>query len=125
SSTLAWWVPNALAALVVAPLIITWSTPSATRWNRVLIMEAIICGTGLVIGTVLSFNSWIVQGIQNYPLAYLPFPFLVWGALRFGPQGATAGTLLVSTLAMYSLLQGTGPFVTNSVKDSLMLIGSY
>jgi PAS domain S-box-containing protein len=26
---------------------------------------------------------------------------------------------------MYSLLQGTGPFVTNSVRDSLMLIGSY
>src|ERR1035441_647155 len=76
-------------------------------------------------GTLISFNSWFVYGIQNYPLAYVPFPFLVWGALRFGQRGATAGTLLVSALAIYSLLQGIGPFVTNTEKDSLMLIGSY
>jgi len=125
STTLIWWVPNALAGLVVAPVIITWATPSATRWNGKLIAEAIICGAGLVGGTLISFNSWFVYGIQNYPLAYLPFPFLVWGALRFGPRGATTGTLLVSALAIYSLARGTGPFVTNSEKDSLMLIGSY
>ncbi len=124
-TTLVWWVPNALAGLVVAPFIITWATPSAIRWNGKLIAEAILCGAGLVGGTLISFNSWFVYGIQNYPLAYLPFPFLVWGALRFGQRGATAGTLLVSALAIYSLVRGTGPFVTISEKDSLMLIGSY
>jgi PAS domain S-box-containing protein len=125
STTLAWWVPNALAGLVVAPFIITWATPSAIRWNAKLIVEAAICGAGLVAGTLISFNSWFVYGIQNYPLAYLPFPFLVWGALRFGQRGATTGTLLVSVLAIYSLLHGIGPFVTNTETDSLMLIGSY
>jgi PAS domain S-box-containing protein len=125
STILVWWVPNALAGLVVAPFIITWATPSNTRWNAKLIAEAVICGTGLVGGTLISFNSWFVYGIQNYPLAYLPFPFLVWGALRFGQRGATAGTLLVSALAIYSLLQRAGPFVTNTETESLMLIGSY
>jgi PAS domain S-box-containing protein len=124
-ATLAWWVPNALAGLVVAPFIITWATPSKTRWNARLIGEAVICGAGLVCGTLISFNSWFVYGIQNYPLAYLPFPFLVWGALRFGQRGATTGTLLVSGLAIYSLLHGRGPFVTSTERDSLMLIGSY
>jgi PAS domain S-box-containing protein len=125
STTLVWWVPNALAGLVVAPFIITWATPSAIRWNTKLVAEAVICGAGLVGGTLISFNSWFVYGIQNYPLAYLPFPFLVWGALRFGQRGATTGTLLVSALAIYSLLHGIGPFVTNTETDSLMLIGSY
>jgi PAS domain S-box-containing protein len=125
SATLIWWVPNALAGLVVAPFIITWATPSALRWDARLIAEAVICGAGLVGGTLISFNSWFVYGIQNYPLAYLPFPFLVWGALRFGQRGATAGTLLVSALAIYSLLRGIGPFVTGIERDSLMLIGSY
>ena len=125
SITLVWWVPNALAGLVVAPFIITWATPSAIRWDARLIVEAVICGAGLVGGTMISFNSWFVYGIQNYPLAYLPFPFLVWGALRFGQRGATTGTLLVSALAIYSLLRGIGPFVTNTETDSLMLIGSY
>jgi len=125
NETLAWWVPNALAALVVAPFIITWASPSSRKWNHRLVFEAICCGVGLVGGTMLSFNSWLAQGIQNYPLAYLPFPFLVWGALRFGPRGATAGTLLVTGLAVYSLLRGMGPFVANTEKESLMLIGSY
>jgi PAS domain S-box-containing protein len=125
NDTLIWWVPNALAALVVAPFIMTWAAPSTRHWNKRLVVEAFCCGLGLIGGTVLSFNSWFVQGIQNYPLAYLPFPFLVWGALRFGPRGATTGTLLVSFMAVYSLLKGTGPFVANTEKESLMLIGSY
>src|SRR5260221_4510788 len=108
---LEWWVPNALAGLVVAPFIITWATRSAIHWDWKLIIEASICGVGLVGGTLISFNSWFVYGIQNYPLAYLPFPFLVWGSLRFGPRGAATGTLLVSILAIYSLLRGRGPFV--------------
>ncbi len=124
-TTLMWWVPNALAGLVVAPFIITWATPSATRWNIRLLVEAVVCSVGLVGGTLISFNSWFVHGIQNYPLAYLPFPFLVWGALRFGQRGATSGTLLVSALAIHSLLEKNGPFVTHTEQDSLMLIGSY
>ncbi len=125
TSVLEWWVPNALAGLVVAPFIITWATPSELRWHPRLILEALICGGGLAIGTLISFHSWFVYGIQNYPLAYLPFPFLVWGALRFGQRGATTGTLLVSALAIHSLLGKRGPFVTPDERESLMLIGSY
>lgn len=125
SGLIDWWVPNALAALVVAPLILTWGSPSVIRWKPKLIAEAFICATGLALGTLVSFRSWYVYGIGNYPLAYLPYPFLIWGALRFGQRGATAGTMLVSTVAIHALLQGRGPFVTNSINDSLMLIGSY
>jgi len=124
-TTLVWWVPNALAGLVVAPFLITWAMPTSIRWNARLLVEATICAAGLVGGTLISFNSWFVYGIQNYPLAYLPFPFLVWGALRFGQRGATTGTLVVSVLAIYSLLRRTGPFMTGTEADSLMLIGSY
>ena len=120
-----WWVPNALAALVVTPVIITWFTPSSVRLNFWRASEAIVCAAGLVGGTLISFDTWFVYGIQQYPLAYLPYPFLAWSALRFGPRGAATGTLLVSALAIYSLLQKRGPFVVGSEADSLRLIGSY
>jgi PAS domain S-box-containing protein len=123
--TLQWWIPNALSVLVVTPAIITWATPSPSRWRLLKIIEAVLCTAGLVGGTLISFDSWFVYGLHGYPLAYLPYPFLAWSALRFGPRGATAGTLLVSTLAIYSLLQGHGPFVTASMVDSLRLVGSY
>jgi PAS domain S-box-containing protein len=120
-----WWVPNALAALVVAPLILTWGSPSQIRWTPKLAGEALLCATGLTLGTLISFNTWIGYGIENYPLAYLPYPFLVWGALRFGQRGATSGTFLVSALAIYSLLHKIGPFITANETESLTLIGSY
>jgi PAS domain S-box-containing protein len=125
STTMTWWVPNALAGLVIAPFILAWATPSKIRWNARLWIEAAVCGASLVGGTLISFDSWFVYGIQNYPLAYLPFPFLVWGALRFGQRGATTGTLLVSALAIHSLLHGSGPFMAGTERDSLMIMGSY
>jgi two-component system, sensor histidine kinase and response regulator len=125
SHILEWWVPNALATLVVTPVILTWAVPTATRMGWWRVGEAALCALGLVGGTLISFDTWFVYGIQQYPLAYLPYPFLVWGALRFGPRGAATGTLLVASLAIYSLLCGQGPFVTNNTEDSLRLIGCY
>src|ERR1035441_1097063 len=57
---LEWWVPNALAGLVVAPFLIPWATPSSLRWQPRLVLEAALCGTGLVAGTLISFHSWFV-----------------------------------------------------------------
>ena len=103
---LEWWVPNALAALVITPVIITWGVPSSERMNFWRTAEAAGCAAGLVGGAYISFNTGSVTGLQEYPLAYLPYPFLAWSALRFGPRGAATGTLLVAALAIYSLLQG-------------------
>jgi PAS domain S-box-containing protein len=127
STVLIWWVPNAMGALVVTPLILAWAAPGTTRWTRGRVFEAICCAGGLLIGTQLSFNSWFVYGVENYPLAYLPYPFLVWGALRFGLRGATTGTFVVSALSIYELLHQLGPFWVGPGHDqtSLMLIGCY
>ena len=89
---LEWWVPNALAALVVTPVIITWghSVVGAAEFLAEPARPA-LCAAGLVCGTLISFDTWFVYGIQQYPLAYLPYPFLAWSALRFGPRGRGHG----------------------------------
>jgi PAS domain S-box-containing protein len=126
-TVIVWWVPNAMGALVVTPLILAWATPETSRWSRPRIFEAAVCAAGLLLGTQLSFNSWFVYGMENYPLAYLPYPFLVWGALRFGLRGATTGTFVVAALSIYELLHEMGPFWAGKGHDqtSLMLIGCY
>lgn len=127
SAVVVWWVPNAMGALVVTPFILAWAAPGAARWTRRRIVEAACCAGGLLIGTQLSFNSWFVYGMENYPLAYLPYPFLVWAALRFGLRGATTGTFVVAALSIYELLHQRGPFWAGTGHDhtSLMLIGCY
>ena len=122
----AWWVPNAMGALVITPFILAWSSPTALRLSTRWPFEAIFCATGLVAGTQLSFNSY---GIESYPLAFLPYPFLVWAALRFGQRGATTGTFAVAAMSIYELLHRRGPFWIGPDKAGLTygltLIGCY
>ncbi len=125
SNAMIWWVPNAMGALVVTPIILAWSSPISLRLSSRWPLEAACCAIGLVVGTQMSFNSWFVYGVENYPLAFLPYPFLVWAALRFGQRGGTTGTLVVASLSIYQLLQHRGPFWLGNDKNSLMLIGCY
>ena len=122
---LAWCVPNALALLVVTPFIITWFAPSSVRLNFWRGVEAGVCVAGLTGGTLVAFDTWFVHGLPEFPLAYLPAPFLAWGAVRFGSRGAAAGTLLVAGLALYSLQAGRGPFLTGNPAGNLRLVGGY
>ena len=121
----AWWVPNALSVLVVTPAIITWSAPASVRLNFWRGVEAGACAAALACVTVASFAFGFGQGPQEFPVAYLPCPFLAWFALRFGSRGAATGTLLVAGLAVYSVLAGRGPFLVGNLADSLGLAGSY
>jgi PAS domain S-box-containing protein len=120
-----WCIPNALAVLVVAPVFLVWLSPSLWRWNFSRVLEAAVCLVCLSAACLISFDTWIIYGVHNYPLAYLPVPFLLWAAFRFGPRGAATSTLLVTGLAVYSLLNDSGPFLAEDGTDSLKLIGSY
>jgi len=123
--TMQWWIPNVLALLIVAPVILTWATRSSVSMNFLRVAEAAVCTAGLLGGTLLAFGLWVVPAAQPFPLEYLPYPFLLWGALRFGPRGAATGTLIVSAIAIFSLLKKTGPFGTGHEADSLQQLAGY
>jgi len=125
TNVIVWWVPNAMGVLVVTPLLLAWASPSSLRLSLRGWIEAACCALGLIVGTQMSFNSWFVYGVENYPLAFLPYPFLVWGALRFGQRGGTTGTFVVASLAISELLHHRGPFWSGNDHTSLMLIGCY
>ena len=83
---LEWWVPNALAGLVVAPFLITWATPSALRWHPRLVVEAAVCGTGsggrhpdFLPFLVCLWDSELSAGLLALPLPGLG-RFAVWPA---------------------------------------------
>jgi two-component system, cell cycle sensor histidine kinase and response regulator CckA len=122
---LLWWMPNVMAGLILTPFLLAWGSKPVTLWSKDRIPEALLCAAGVLGGTLISFKSWYVQGIGDYPLAYLPVPFLVWGSLRFGIRGATTGTLLVSCLAISETLEMRGPFVLPSKEATLVLLGTY
>lgn len=125
SHVIFWWIPNAMAVLIVAPLILSWGSPTSIKLSTRGKVEALICTLGLIISTKISFFSWYVYGLASYPWAYLPYPFLVWASLRFGQRGATTGTFIITILSISSLLDGRGPFISNTEQESLILVGTY
>jgi PAS domain S-box-containing protein len=120
-----WWVPNAMGCVLVTPLLLSWSQFKPARWSRRRWLEAAGCWLGFLAATAVAFRSWYVYGLDKYPLAYLPYPFMVWAALRFGARGATLASAIVATAAIDGLLMKRGPFVSDNETESLFLIGSY
>ncbi len=96
------WSGNAMGALVVAPLVLIWFSPSdpALRWWRqpYRLLEASL----LVAGLCFSCLYMLAEGGGiAVPTKSLLIPFILWAALRFGPRGATAINLLLALLMVY------------------------
>ena len=53
-------------------------------------------------------------------MPYIVFPLLIWAALRFGPRGASLSLLVASGLTVLNTAHNTGPFVRESITDSLL-----
>jgi signal transduction histidine kinase len=114
-----WWLGDAMGNVVVAPLLLTWAHPRLVlrpyRW-----LEASSLLGSLLLVTGLVYSAPQAAGLESRPLAYLTFPWLIWAALRFGQPGVTLATALVSGIAVWGTLQGTGPFHLATATESLV-----
>src|SRR5262245_60536048 len=116
-----WFLTDASGYLTLAPAILTWIRfPRTTVWSlrRGRSIEAGVLGAGLLLTTVRVFTS--PAGVETHvpALMYLPLPFLLWAAVRFGPRGATASLAIVTILAMSGALRGHGPFSSSTPADN-------
>ncbi|MEG4487313.1 MASE1 domain-containing protein [Microcoleus sp. D2_18a_B4] len=75
----------------------------------------------------LFFCSKTQAAIAQYPLEYLPFPLIVWAALRFQPAGAIFAYSIVSYIAIWGAVQGGGPFLAKSdnLKQAVLFLQAF
>jgi len=102
---------NVLAALTVAPLIVTWATSGRAFLREAsgarYIEGALLFVALLLIGDVVLYKA---TAGEDWFLPYLPLPFLLWAAVRFGSAGASTAIGTVTFLAIWSAAHGHGPF---------------
>src|SRR5262249_29712941 len=79
-----WWLGDAVGDIVVAPMLVLWSVPSAWQWRRGQIGEAALLLLSLLLIGVTVFG----ERFHGTPLEFLCAPLLIWAAFRFGPRGA-------------------------------------
>lgn len=88
-----WWLGDVVSILLAGPLLLSFSRDSLKEfWRRPA--ELIICTVLLLIA---GWGAFLYNmDTQLLPLAFVPIPFVLWAALRFGVTGATLSVLLLS-----------------------------
>ena len=114
---------NALAALTITPLILTWAgkDPSTNRrLSRTCLLEAATLFLSLLVIAYLLFDE--LSSRTNMALLYAPLPLLLWAAIRFGLRGATTATAMVAFVAIWGVTHGLGPFAEESSRESALYV---
>ena len=116
---------NVLASLTLVPLVVRWSQGGIravrnARWSRYV--EAVFLAAGLSAVAILLFNTQRAGQNTIPALLYLPIPFLLWSATRFGPRGTSTALLFVTFCAIWGAINGIGPFATQSPETNALSV---
>src|SRR5881394_939351 len=114
---------NALAALIVAPLIVTWATKGIQRLRRARFsryLEACLLLLGLL---SISFAVLYTFGPEaDSAFLFLTLPFLLWAAARFGSLGTSTALSIVGFVAIWGGSHGHGPFSGGTPEQNALSI---
>ena len=120
---LTWWIGDAIGALLVAPVILSWMTLPRLVLSARRAAEATALALGVIFASVIVFWSGGVNSSAQW--IYLFFPLLMWAAIRFGQCGAVTASFVVSAIAIAGTAMGHGPFAQQTTHESLFALQTF
>jgi PAS domain S-box-containing protein len=120
------FVSNALTALILCPVILvvarrwrTWISQATPRRS----LEAALLGIGVMAAGALVFGTDIIATTGQSAFLYLPLPFLLWAAVRFGVGGTSLALLgIVLLSAGWNTGAVHGPFVAPTLAATVLAL---
>jgi len=107
---LTWWLGDAAGDLIVAPVLVLWSTAPRPRWHRRRLLEAATLVIGLSLVALIVFDGLVpLPGDGRLPVQFLCAPFLFWAAFRLGRRAVATCVLVLAFIAILGTLRGLGP----------------
>jgi PAS domain S-box-containing protein len=114
---------NALAALIVVPLIVTWARNGIQRLRRARLWSYLqACVLFVSLFSVSYAVLYQFGSGADSALLFIPLPLLLWAAIRFGSLGASSAISIVSFLAIWSGSHGHGPFSGGTAEQNALSI---
>jgi two-component system sensor histidine kinase UhpB len=102
-----WYLGNALTNLVVTPTLLLWFS-GEYRNLRAHMRETILWSAGFALCLIYTV---IWTSLNGSPTAlYVPFPFLIWAAIRLGAIGTSSGLTLTTVFLILGIARSNGPF---------------
>ena len=108
---------NVLAEVTLVPLVLTWAArfgPGARKLTMRGYAEACALFGGLFVVCLLVFDLPTGSAHASPVIFYIPLPFLLWAAVRFGPVGAASTLPILTVATIWGAVHGLGPFTTNT-----------
>ena len=97
-------VGDALGVLVVAPVLLTWTSRADARTRA----EAVALTITATLVTLVVFRNW--GQIWDVTLPYLILPVLIWAGLRFGLRSVALAGFGIANVGNWATALGYGPF---------------
>lgn len=117
------WIGVFLGMTISAPPFLMWTSRGAGRYDFATVRPLETTFLFLLLFAVCNaaFGETLGTGRAHYPLAFVPFPVLLWIGLRVGPRALVTATSLTAIAAMFGSIRGLGPFTSHTPEANLAL----
>jgi signal transduction histidine kinase len=114
---------NALAELTIVPMIVFGSDDGISwiqRTSRARLFEAVLLAIATALVTFLIFGFDGLYPASTPALLYVPLPFLLWAAARFGLGGLSVSVLSTALISIWYTTHGRAPFPDASMSQNVL-----
>ncbi|HEX8897395.1 MAG TPA: MASE1 domain-containing protein, partial [Chthoniobacterales bacterium] len=120
-----WWSGDAVGALLLAPLILSWIEKPVERWRLMRWIEFImlLAFTSLLSLTIYTDTLHRSAGVR--PWGHMTIPLLVWAAFRFGTRGVSTSMVPLAAIAIWGTVHNLGGFAQYPLNEGLLFLQAY
>jgi signal transduction histidine kinase len=114
---------NALAVLTIVPTLVLFFSKDVSRGHRTgpaRWAEATLLGSGTVLVAVVVFGLPGVSPANSPALLYVPLPFLLWAAARFGLPGLGLSLLSLALISTWYTMHRLLPFPQAPLSQNIL-----
>jgi two-component sensor histidine kinase len=117
-----WWMGDLAGALVIAPVIVLWTTSFPRSIERRELVQSCVVFTAALLVGMIAFSPLIEQTANRAPLSFLTVLPLMWAALRRNQRDTATTALVLASFAIWGTVSNGGPFARGNLNDSFLLL---
>jgi len=120
-----WWSGDAVGALLITPLILSWLERPVERWRAVRWVEFAMLFVLMSLLCLTIYTDLLNRYAGTRPWGHITIPLLVWAAFRFGPRGVSTTMVPLGAIAIWGTIHRVGAFATYPLNEGLLFLQAY
>jgi len=119
-----WWLGDFSGMIIFTPMIILLLKNESIATKRVELVRLTLISLLLIALTTVIFNQ-DPRSLVSMLMPYILFPITIWVAQEYDPLVAGTGIVLITIIAVFSTVHGSGTFALDTRTNSLLLLQGF